>query len=126
MCDIRGPVISLCSVHEGASRFFEVLMDYTTAQTIRHFVLTQQTYVVAAVFKDDIRYFNFVDPSSLSHHGLSFSYSSLGEQPSRRLWDNPVESIKRYDQGIIWSFCHFVVLKTIASNSFQEMSCLVT
>lgn len=66
-------------------------------QSITHFVPSQQTYMVAVTFKDNMGHVDFVDPSSLLHDSLSFCYSSLGEQPPRRLWDNPVAIFKKDD-----------------------------
>lgn len=68
---------------------------HTPTQSISDFVPSQQTYVVAVTFKDNLGHVDFVDPCSFLHYSLSFCYSSLGEQPSRRLWDNPVAIFKK-------------------------------
>lgn len=63
-----------------------------------------KTYTV--IFKDDLRWVDFVYLSSLSHYVLCLCDSSLREQPPRRFWDEPVFSVFnrerelfRLDQG---------------------------
>lgn len=46
------------------------------------------------VFEDDRWSLHFVFPGSLSQDGLGLLHSSLSEQPARRLWDKPAQSIQ--------------------------------
>lgn len=50
---------------------------------------SKETYHKTGVLKDDFRNLDFVHPSSLSQYGLRLCDSSLRQEPTRRLWDDP-------------------------------------
>lgn len=59
-------------------------------------LLTATTYMYFAIFKDKLWCLDFVLLSSVSHDGLGLCHSSLGEQPSWRLWDEPASAFNRH------------------------------